>query len=140
MINNRGTQVPISNNRKGGALIEVMVALTLFSIVMGSLGAFALTVAASNKRISLNTQRAAATQQTVLRMEALPYDSLASRAGCTTITTGTYSRQECITIQNINANIKRVMIVVTPNHVLLKPDTTYFDRGKSNKGNPLNVQ
>lgn len=130
----------MTSNKSGSSLLEVLVALTLFSIVMSSLAGFVMVISKSNQRNAQTISRTTAIAQKVNMLQALPYDSLPSRAGCADLTTGNFSRQECVTVKSVSASVREVQLVVTPASKLLKPDTITMQRGRSAKGNPLNVQ
>ena len=62
------------------------------------------------------------------RLTVLPFDSLASRAGCATVSGGTLPRTRCVTVTDVNTGRKQVRIVITPTNTAIKPDTVVFHR------------
>ncbi len=120
-------------NRKGVAVIEIMVGMVILSI--GLLGAAGMTVAAARRASGLSTQssRDGIMLQELNKLAALPYDSLTARAGCRTASTGTLTYSRCITVTDISdgSGYKRVRLIVTPSTSWAKPDTMYLNRAKA---------
>ena len=123
--------------RDGFALVEVMVAMVLFAI--GALGLAAMSVAAARRAITsaATTARAATVGEQVDRLQAMPFDSLASRAGCTVITGPPLPHTRCVTITTLPNNKVQIRLTVTPTDPKLRPDTSTFTRAKGGKDNPL---
>jgi Tfp pilus assembly protein PilV len=123
--------------RKGFALAEVMVALVLFAV--GTLGLAAMSVAVAKRAVTsaATTARAATMGEQVDRLQAIPFDSIAARAGCTTISGPPLPHTRCITITTLPNNKVQIRLVVTPSDPKLRPDTATFTRAKGPKDNPL---
>jgi hypothetical protein len=71
------------------------------------------------------------------RLQAMPFDSLTARAGCTVITGPPLPHTRCITVTTMPNNKVQVRLIVTPTDPKLRPDTTTFTRAKGAKDNPL---
>ena len=125
--------------RRGLTLIEVVVALTVFAMVTAGIAAFTTQVAKGSRVNSFAQVRAGALAAQVNRLEVLPYDTLPSRAGCTSISTGLVPRSECITVQDIVTGRRRVTLIVRPNNTSLRPDTVILERTKPKAYHPLNL-
>jgi Flp pilus assembly protein TadG len=123
---------PQRRNRKGVAVIEIMVGMIILSI--GLLGAAGMTVAAARRASGLSTQssRDGVMLQELNKLAALPYDSLTPRVGCSTASTGTLTYSRCITVTDITdgSGYKRVRLIVTPSTSWARPDTMYLNRAK----------
>jgi prepilin-type N-terminal cleavage/methylation domain-containing protein len=130
---------PPASARRGISLIEVVVAMTLFAVVMTGVAALTTQVARSAQLSSAATQRSAALAVGVNQLEALPYDSLPSRQGCKDIASTTLARRECVTVTNVAPRVRRVQFTLTPVNTVLRPDTITFDRARPTQGNPLNL-
>ena len=119
-------------NRKGVAVIEIMVGMVIFAI--GLLGAAGMTVVAARKASGLTTQssRDGIMLQELNKIASLHYDSLANRVGCSTTTSGTLTYTRCITITDVvdGNGYKRVRLIVTPSTSWARPDTTYLNRAR----------
>jgi type II secretory pathway component PulJ len=121
------------------SLIEVVVAMTLFALVMTGVAALTTQVARSAQFSSVATQRSAALAIGVNQLEALPYDSLPSRQGCKDVASTDFPRRECVSVTNVAPHVRRVQFTVTPANSALRPDTIIFDRGRPTPRNPLNL-
>lgn len=138
-VHTRGPQMSAARRRRGMTLIEVVVALTVFAVITASIAGLTGHVARGSRITGIATARAGALAAQVNRLEALPFDSLPSRAGCTSITSGLVPRTECVTITNISATRRRVTFVQRPTNTALKPDTVVFERSKPAAYNPFNL-
>ena len=125
--------------RRGITLIEVVVALTVFAVVMMGIASFTTQVAKGSRVNGLATVRAGALAAQVNRLEVLPYDTLPSRAGCTSISTGSLPRSECITVEDVVVGRRRVTFILRPDNSSLRPDTVIFERTNPKAYHPLNL-
>ena len=123
--------------RVGFALVEVMVAMVLFAIATLGLAAMSVVVARRAVTSIATTARTATMVEQADRLQAIPFDSLAARAGCTTVTMPPLPHTRCITITALPNNKVQVRLIVTPTDPKLRPDTTTFTRAKGAKDNPL---
>jgi hypothetical protein len=121
------------------SLIEVVVAMTLFAVIMASMAALTTQVARSAQFSTIATQRGAAVAVAVNQLEALPYDSLPGRVGCRQVASTTFPRRECVRITNVAPRVRQVEFTLTPDNMSLRPDTVIFERGQPTPGNPLNT-
>lgn len=131
----------MTSDDRGFSLVEIMMAMLILSITLGGFAALTFqyvrrvqtTTGVANKTMEVNEQ--------VQRLTALTFDSLASRAGCTTFSSGVFPHTRCVTVTNVTTNgrHKRVTIIITPVSPLVKPDTVTFDRTKTPSSNPLNT-
>ncbi len=122
---------------RGFTLMEVMMA---FSILAAGASVMVAPLYRYGRRmdgVALAQVRNGVVAQQVGHLDVLPFDSLASRAGCTVITAQPFPHTRCISLTTISATQKRVTLVVTPASPLLKPDTMIFDRTKSSSSNPF---
>jgi Tfp pilus assembly protein PilV len=119
-------------NRKGVAVLEIMVGMVILSI--GLLGAAGMTVSAARRASSLATQssRDGIILQEMNKIASMPYDSLSVRAGCSTATSTTLTYTRCIAVTDITdgAGYKRVRLIVSPSTSWARPDTVYLNRAK----------
>jgi hypothetical protein len=120
-------------------LIEVAVALTVFAIITVSVATFTAQVAKGSRVNGIATVRAGALAAQVNRLEVLPYDTLPSRAGCTSVSTGSLPRQECITVEDVAVGRRRVTFILRPDNTALRPDTVILVRTKPKGFHPLNL-
>ncbi|HEY7407487.1 MAG TPA: prepilin-type N-terminal cleavage/methylation domain-containing protein [Gemmatimonadaceae bacterium] len=125
--------------RRGITLIEVVVALTIFALVTVGIAGFTTQVAEGSRINSLASVRAGALAAQVNRLEVLPYDTLPTRVGCTSISAGLVPRTECVAVQDIVAGRRRVTFILRPNNTALRPDTVVLERTRPRQYHPLNL-
>lgn len=125
--------------RRGITLIEVVVALTVFAMVTAGIAGFTTQVARGSRLNSLASVRAGALGAQINRLEVLPYDTLPTRAGCTSISAGLVPRTECIAVQDLAAGRRRVTFILRPNNTALRPDTVILERTRPKAYHPLNL-
>lgn len=123
--------------RDGFSLIEIMVAMTLLSVVLLALGALSIQTSRRGALMTLGAQRNAAMAAQVNQLSSLPFDSLAGRAGCTTIATAPYPRTQCVIVTIVSPRQRRVMIVIQPSAPALRPDTSILIRTRPQTGSPF---
>jgi hypothetical protein len=120
-------------------LIEVVVALTVFALLTAGIAGFTAQVASGSRTNGLASVRAGALAAQINRLEVLPYDTLPSRAGCTSVSTGLVPRTECVTVEDIAVGRRRVTFIVRPTNTALRPDTVILERSKPKAYHPLNL-
>jgi Tfp pilus assembly protein PilV len=124
-------RIPVAN-RKGVAVLEIMVGMVILSI--GLLGAAGMTVTAARRASGLSTQssRDGIILQEMNKIASMPYDSLSARVGCSTATSTTLTYTRCIAVTDITdgAGYKRVRLIVSPSTSWARPDTVYLNRAK----------
>ncbi len=123
--------------RRGFSLVEIIVALTIFAVIMSALGGLLFTVGVQGKASVAKAERMAAMTTRVNQITALPFDSLLSRTGCTHAGEPPHERTECVTVTNMSSKVTRVTVVITPDNSALKPDTARIDRGRPAAANPF---
>ena len=126
----------ITKQRRGLTLPEVVMAVVLLALLASSHSLLTLRFTQRQKAVTLGVYRSAALQTVVNRWVSLPFDSLAAKAGCTTVNDTPLAYTKCITVTTVSATRKTVRIILTPS-TLLKPDTVSFDRAKMSTTNPL---
>jgi prepilin-type N-terminal cleavage/methylation domain-containing protein len=126
--------------RKGFSLVEVMVAMTLLSIVLMSLAKIGVSVATRGRVNALVTKRNAALQIESNKLATMPFDSLANwSTSTTTFTRGGFTYSRRTTITRISSSRYTIKVVVTPSTSTTRKDSVIFDRTKPPTGSPLCV-
>lgn len=119
-----------SSNRKGVAVLEIMVAMVILSI--GLLGAAGMTVAAARRGTGLATaaSRDGIILQELNKLTSIPYDSLSARVGCSTTTSDALAYTRCISVTDITggSGYKHVRLIVAPATSWARPDTVFLNR------------
>lgn len=125
--------------REGVSLVEVLVAITLMTIVLTALSGLSFQAARQTTRLSGDGYRQAVLMQESNRVTATPFASLPGLAGCTTENGGAFPHTRCVTVTNLSTSRRRVQIVVTPTQPGVRPDTTVIDRTNPPTVNPLST-
>jgi prepilin-type N-terminal cleavage/methylation domain-containing protein len=128
----------MTHNRKGFSLIEVMVAMTVLSIVMMSLAKIGVSVAVKGRTNDIVAKRNAALQLEANKLGAVPFDRLGTWSTTTrTLTNGGFSYTRRTTIGAPTMYRFAIKVVVTPTLDPSKTDSVMFDRTKPPAGTPL---
>ena len=122
--------------RRGAGLIEVLIAISIFALIATSHAAVTLRYATRVKDVKTGATRSAALQEYLVRLAAVPFDSLPARAGCVTTTTGSLPNTRCITVTTVTTSKVDVRLILTPTGTGFKPDTIVMTRTKASN-NPL---
>lgn len=125
--------------RRGITLLEVAIAMTMFAIVTVGIASFTAQVARGSRLNSLGTVRAGALAAQINRLEVLPYDTLPTRVGCTSVSTGLLPRTECVSVQDVVVGRRRVTFILRPTNTALRPDTVVLVRTKPKPYHPINL-
>jgi prepilin-type N-terminal cleavage/methylation domain-containing protein len=133
------TRASASGGEAGVTLMEIVVALTILSVVLVSLGGLMFQVSTQTRSATTRAYLSAAAQAAQTRVEGLPWDSLgsASVVGCTTETTGQLTYTRCTTVRG-HPNFDTIRVVLTPTGVLTAPpDTVTVYRAKPRYATPF---
>jgi Prokaryotic N-terminal methylation motif len=125
------SRVRLTSRRRGIALIEVIVAMVLLSIMLSSLGPLIYSVSRSTRAVTGNAYRNGVLMQEVNRLMALPYDSMPVGVTTFSVSTAPYPHSRTVSVSQPVVNLKLVKIVVTPVSSAYKPDSVQFDRTKA---------
>ncbi len=125
-------------------LIEVVVAISIFAVVLVALGGLMFQVARHTRHSIARVYRSAAQQNTSTWVRGMPWDSLpevlpGGPIGCSTDTTGQLVYTRCSTVQSLSSSMRRVTVVIAPTGGLVAPpDTVVIDRNRPLPSSPLN--
>ena len=121
-------------NRNGFSLIEVVIALSILSVVIMGLSGLMFQVAHHTRNSAKALYRTAAVQKGAAHIAALPWDQIDGAAGCTADSSGQMAYNRCISVNDSTLWIKRVTLVIAPTGVLTAPPETlliYRNRGRT---------
>ena len=124
------------NLRRGFSLVEMLVAITILGIFLLGLAKANYVIARRFYAMSGGGARDAEIASQVDEFAALPFDSVASRAGTTTFSALPWAFTRKVTVVATAANIDSVMIIFTPTNTAFKGDTEVLVRSKPTS-NPL---
>jgi prepilin-type N-terminal cleavage/methylation domain-containing protein len=126
--------------RDGVSLVEVIVAISLLSIVLTSLAGLSFTAARQTVTVAGGNYRHAVLTQEVNRLTAMPFAGLAAENGnCVNVAGGTFPHRRCITVTPISAVRAQVTVIVQPGVPGVRPDTIVVERTRPPVGNPLST-
>ena len=131
-------RIPAHARRAGAGLVEVVLAMTILAIVLTSLAALTFTTAERAREVTNDAYRQAVLLQHVNRFMALPWDSIGSRVGCTTVSTGNMPHQACIT-STTTGSVTTVKVKITPSRSGVAADSLIFERVRMRTTNPLST-
>lgn len=128
---------------RGLTLIEVMLALTLLSIVVMSLGGLMYQVVRQTRLSALVAFRSAAQMNAVAWAQTIPWDSIPSQVGWTSADSiGQLVFRRYMTYTT-DANWRTMTIVINPEGsaaALVRPETLTVTRAKPVSTAPLKVR
>jgi hypothetical protein len=126
--------------RKGVSIIEIVIAMTLLSLVIGSLGLLSARTAAKARALDMLSARTFVLMQQSNRFSVLPYDSIPVYAPRTdTVIAGRfkYLRRVTYTQSKTGSEYKNVQVILTPLSDPTRHDTLTFQRAKTYAKSPL---
>ncbi len=115
---------------RGFSLIEIMVAMTILAVTLAGFAGLTFQYLRRVRTLDARVAQFAQVTEHAQRLQVLPWDSLASRAGCTTVTTGVLPHTRCVVLTDVNTGRKLVRVIITPANTAIKPDTVRFHRVK----------
>ena len=122
----------------GFSLIEVLVAIALFGVSMSALAALSFAVTRRSAETAATVERTVVLEARVNDLFSIPWGEIDGRAGCTTITTPPFPRQECITVTTASGR-KTVTLTVTPADTSIPPTSVSVERTPPPATNPFRV-
>jgi prepilin-type N-terminal cleavage/methylation domain-containing protein len=128
----------MTRSRKGFSLIEIMVAMTVLSIVLLNLAKVTTALALRNRTNDLLAKRTASLQLEANKFGAVPFASIAGWSTADQIMTrGNFSYTRKLTITPQTATRYTIKIVVIPTLDATKKDSVIIDRTQPPTGSPL---
>jgi len=122
---------------RGFTLVEIMMAVVIFSIVILSLVGLSFQVAKNSTRASDQALGMAALLAKVDVVVATAFDSLPNLAGCDTAVSGISSVVGCTAVTSLSPRLDSIQIIVTSTLPGARPDTINLQRGKERRPVPL---
>lgn len=129
--------------RRGVSLLEIVVAMTLLSFVLGALGLLATKNASRGATLDKASARTFVLMQQANRFSVLPYDSIPSYAPVTdTVIAGPYKYKRFVTYTqgSTGSEYKTVKVLLLPIGDETKRDSLVFVRAKTYDHSPLFTQ
>jgi prepilin-type N-terminal cleavage/methylation domain-containing protein len=120
----------VKRTQAGFSLVEMVVAMTLLSLVLVSVAQLSFIVARRFYSLSGVGARDGIITQQVNQFTAMPFDSLSSKVGTVTVTQPPLPYTRVVTVDSLSPKVRRVTIVVTPTNTVFKADTEVIQRMK----------
>jgi len=121
----------------GFTLVEIMLALVIFSMVILSLVGLAFRIAKSSTRASDQALGMATLLAKVTQASNTDFDSLGNIVGCDTTVSGPYTVVGCTQVTTLSPRLDSVQIIVQTTLPGARPDTLNMQRGKPRVPVPL---
>jgi len=128
----------VIRNRRGVGLIEVIMAIAMFTIVIAGLTPALVFRARRERLATAATYRWALAAEAINRVNSTPAAVIAVGTTCDTAQALPIRFTRCITITNISTRLQRATVVVLPlNQSWIPGDTVVLDR--ANNVGPLGL-
>ena len=124
-------------NRRGVSLVEVLVAISILSVVLVGLGGIMFRVGRSTIRANMGTHHTAAVQLAAGWIGTIPYDSLGAAVGCESLSVSTLSYTRCVEIDTISSRQIKASVIVQPSSTMLTVDTVVIYRNQQYQQAPF---
>jgi len=119
--------------------MEVVVALTLLSVVLLALTGIMWEMGRHTRQASLMGARGAALASAASLAESLRWDSLDALVGCGTDTSAQMVYTRCFEVGAVSGGLRQVRAIVTPAGGTLRPETLTVSRTRPRSRSPLYV-
>jgi hypothetical protein len=126
--------------RDGVSLIEILVAMTLLTFVLGALSVLTTRTVKRSRDLDIGSARTFVLMQQSNRFSSLPYDSIPSYAPrVDTIVTGRYRYERRLTYTQggTGSEYRTLKVRLIPLQDGGKPDSLLFQRAKTYASTPL---
>jgi prepilin-type N-terminal cleavage/methylation domain-containing protein len=138
ILSSRRVAAPRDRRRRGFSLLEVMVAMTMLSIVLMSLAKLSTIISVRSTSADIVAKRSAILQLEANKFGAMPFDSLRNFSTTTvTRTLGDLRYSRTLTRVDNSATRSTLTIVITPTSYSTLKDSVIFDRTKPATNTPL---
>ena len=134
----------IRSNNKGLSLVEVVVAITILSVVVLALGTLMFQIARHTRASAGVAYRSAASESAASWLHGLPWDSIPSSLGCTdSLSTGLLEYTRCVILLTNTPRYRLARITISPTGILqttVSPDTITVERTYTRSTSPFGFE
>ncbi len=121
----------------GFTLVEIMMAVVIFSVVILSLVGLSFRVSKHSTRATDQALSMAVLLGKVARAATLAFDSLPGIAACDTTVSSQVKIIGCTSVTSLSPRLDSILIVVRTTLPNARPDTVTMQRGKARRPVPL---
>jgi len=127
---------------KGLSLLEVVVAITILSVVILALGTLMFQVAGYTRASAGVAYRSAASESAASWLHGLDWDSIPSAVGCTdSLTAGLLEYTRCVDLLTNTPRYRLARITISPTGNLQpSPDTITIERTRTRSASPFGFE
>jgi len=122
---------------RGFTLVEIMMAVVIFSMVILSLVGLSFRIAKSSTRATDQALGMAEMLSGVDRASSTPFDSLPNLVGCDTTASGLLQVVGCTAVTSTSPRLDSIQIIVRTSLAGSRPDTMNMQRGRERRPVPL---
>ncbi len=116
--------------RQGFTLLEVMIAIAIFSVGILAVGALQINSANTNTGARIHTEESTWVVDQIERLTALDYDNADLSAGVHEVVQGPYTIQWTVTDDSPVAGAKRIAVTATGAHQRARTVTIEFIKAR----------
>lgn len=127
----------MSGSRRGFTLVEIMMAVVIFSVVILSLVGLTFRVAKFSTRASDQAMSMALLVSRVARASTVSFTGLAAIAGCDTTVSGGIDVIGCTNVTALSPRLDSIQIIVRTTLPAARPDTVNMQRSLARRPIPL---
>ncbi len=120
------------------SLVEVMIAMSVLSIVIASLALLSVRVAHQSFAIAGSSYVSAAVTREADRLLTLPFDSLPGEAGSAAVAGSPFAYTRVVAVDTAVPADLSVRLVIAPANSAVRPETVVFNRAPQS-GNPFSL-
>lgn len=117
---------------RGFTLIEIVVALTLLSLMLVGIAQMTLVLSQRTRGVSAAAARAAIITEQVNRFAAAPWADLPAPGSTvtTTVSSSPLPHTRTVSVEEVSSMLRRVTIIITPLNTAYRPDTVVLRRSQ----------
>ncbi len=136
--------LPAGRVRAGNAgvsLIEIMLALSILSVVLMGLGGLMFQSARHTRQAAAVAYRSSAVISAEAWSRALPWDSAPTAVGCVdSLSTGQLLYTQCVELPVNAPRYQQIRVIISPiGNLMATPDTVVVDRNRTRSPSPFNA-
>jgi prepilin-type N-terminal cleavage/methylation domain-containing protein len=115
---------------RGFTLIEIIVALTLLSLILVGIAQMTLVLSRRTRGVSAAAARSAIITEQINRLAAIPWAELPAPGSTvtTTVSSSPLPHTRTVIVEGVSSMLRRVTIIITPLNTAYRPDTIVLRR------------